>query len=93
MNIKQLLLSFCLFFSISSQAVVTGEMIMVRSSEAFPETMATLQAAIRSKGYTLSRIQRVDVGLNAKGYKTDKYRVVFFGKGEQIQQLASQYPQ
>ena len=93
MNIKQLLLIFCLFFSISSQAVVTGEMIMVRSSEAFPETMATLQAAIRSKGYTLSRIQRVDVGLNAKGYKTDKYRVVFFGKGEQIQQLASQHPQ
>lgn len=93
MNIKQLLPLLCLFFSVTTQAVVTGEMIMVRSSEAFPETMATLQEAIRSKGYTLSRVQRVDVGLNAKGYKTDKYRVVFFGKGKQIQQLASQYPQ
>jgi len=92
-NIKQLLPLLCLFFSVTTQAVVTGEMIMVRSSEAFPETMATLQEAIRSKGYTLSRVQRVDVGLNAKGYKTDKYRVVFFGKGKQIQQLASQYPQ
>lgn len=93
MSIKQLLPILCLFFSVTTHAVVTGEMIMVRSAEAFPETMATLQAAIRSKGYTLSRIQRVDVGLNAKGYKTDKYRVVFFGKGEQIQQLANQYPQ
>ena len=93
MNLKQLLPLLCLFFSMPTQAVVTGEMIMVRSSEAFPETMATLQDAIRSKGYTLSRVQRVDVGLNAKGYKTDKYRVVFFGKGEQIQQLARKYPQ
>ncbi len=93
MNMKHLLPILCLFFSINSHAVVTGEMIMVRSSEAFPETMANLQTAISSKGYTLSRVQRVDVGLNAKGYKTDKYRVVFFGKGEQIQQLASQYPQ
>ena len=88
-------LSFLLLilFSLSSQAVVTGEMIMVRSSEAFPETMLTLQQAITDKGYSLSRVQRVDVGLTAKGYATDKYRVVFFGKGAQVKQLAANYPQ
>lgn len=68
-------------------------MIMVRSSEAFPETMALLQEAINKQGYKLSRVQRVDVGLSKKGYKTDKYRVVFFGKGKQIQQLSADYPQ
>lgn len=82
-----------MLFSLCSQAVVTGEMIMVRSSEAFPETMSTLQQAITDKGYSLSRVQRVDVGLTAKGYATDKYRVVFFGKGEQVKQLAAEYPQ
>lgn len=81
-----------LYMSIS-HAVVTGEMLMIRSSEAFPETMATLQSAIRKQGYELSRVQRVDVGLSKKGYKTDKYRVVFFGKGKQIQQLSAKYPQ
>lgn len=88
-------LSFLLMmlFSLSSQAVVTGEMIMVRSSEAFPETMSTLQQAISDKGYSLSRVQRVDVGLTAKGYATDKYRVVFFGKGELVKQLAAEHPQ
>lgn len=88
-------LSFLLLmlFSLSSQAVVTGEMIMVRSSDAFPETMSTLQQAISDRGYNLSRVQRVDVGLTAKGYETDKYRVVFFGKGEQVKQLAANYPQ
>lgn len=82
-----------LFISSTSQAVVTGEMIMVRSSEPFPETMSLLQEAIRKHGYELSRVQRVDVGLSKKGYKTDKYRVVFFGKGKQIQALSKKYPQ
>ncbi len=87
------LLFLCLIISAKSHAVVTGEMLMVRSTEAFPEAMALLQEAISKQGYTLSRIQRVDVGLNAKGYKTDKYRVVFFGKGEQIQAISIKYPQ
>lgn len=82
-----------LFFTPVSQAVVTGEMIMVRSSEAFPETMSMLQEAIKKQGYELSRVQRVDVGLSKKGYKTDKYRVVFFGKGKQILEISSKYPQ
>jgi uncharacterized protein (DUF302 family) len=97
MNIIRLLLSLCCLTSLlapqTSQAVVTGEMIMVRSSEAFPETMSLLQEAIKKQGYELSRVQRVDVGLSKKGYKTDKYRVVFFGKGLQIQELSRKYPQ
>ena len=92
MILRLALLIGALFFSTSSTAVVTGEMIMVRSAEAFPETMAMLQEAITKRGYTLSRVQRVDVGLTAKGYKTDKYRVVFFGKGDEIQTLSAKYP-
>ena len=82
-----------LLFHTNSFAVVTGEMIMVRSSEAFPETMSLLQESIKLHGYQLSRVQRVDVGLSAKGYQTDKYRIVFFGKGKEIQQLSAKYPQ
>ncbi len=93
MKIVSSLLLVGLLCSVNAHAVVTGEMIMVRSSEAFPETMSLLQEAIAKQGYKLSRVQRVDIGLNARGYKTDKYRVVFFGKGKQIQQLSAKYPQ
>ncbi len=93
MKIIHILFLAGLFFTSQVQAVVTGELIMIRSSEAFPETMALLQSAIHKQGYELSRIQRVDVGLSKKGYKTDKYRIVFFGKGKQIQQLSARYPQ
>ena len=86
-----LFLSFC--WCLPAQAVITGGMIMVRSTEPFPEAMSLLQQAINENGYQLSRVQRVDIGLSAKGYKTDKYRVVFFGKGQQIRDLSRAYPE
>ncbi|GEM_PF-237660 len=67
-------------------------LIMGRSYEAFPETMSALQEEIKKAGYTISIVQRVDVGLTGMGFKTDKYRVVFFGKPEQIKQLPDKYP-
>lgn len=37
-------------------------------------------------------MQRVDIGLTKSGYKTDKYRVVFFGKPAEIRDLTTHYP-
>ena len=76
-----------------ARAVITDELIMIRSEQSFPETMSILQEAIKKYGYTLSRVQNVDIGLTASGYKTDKYRVVFFGKAEQMHQLAENHPE
>jgi len=75
------------------RAVDTGGLIMARSSQPFPETMSTLQEAIKHQGYSLSRVQRVDIGLTARGFKTDKYRVVFFGKSDEISRLSKDYPE
>lgn len=72
-------------------SVNAQDLYMVRSQMAFPETMIALQKAIREQGYTLSRVQRVDIGLTRSGFKTDRYRVVFFGKPEEIKQLSERY--
>lgn len=72
--------------------VVADNMMMVRTTQTFPEAMAELQNLIRKQGYTVSRVQRVDIGLTKSGYKTDKYRVVFYGKPEQIRELSRRYP-
>lgn len=69
------------------------ELMMVRAPHSFPEAMLTLQTAIADHGYTLSRVQRVDIGLTGSGFTTDKYRVVFFGKIEEIRTLTARYPQ
>ena len=69
------------------------EILMARSLQPFPEAMLALQDAIRDHGYTLSRVQRVDIGLTGMGYKTDKYRIVFLGKIVEVREMAVKAPQ
>jgi len=68
------------------------ELIMARSGKNFEDAMNTLQATITGHGYKVTRVQRVEVGLEAKGYKTDRYRIVFYGKPGEIEMLAGKYP-
>ena len=69
------------------------ELIMLRSPQPFPEVMLELQDSIVSHGYTVSRVQRIDIGLTGRGYKTDKYRIVFAGKIDEIRILTEKAPQ
>ena len=68
-------------------------LLMARSVQAFPEAMATLQRVIGEHGYTVSRVQRVDVGLTRSGFETDRYRIVFFGKLDEVRGLAQSHPE
>lgn len=73
-------------------SVSASDLLMVRTQQSFPEAMLTLQTSIREHGYAVTRVQRIDIGLTGMGYKTDKYRVVFVGKPEEIQHLVDKYP-
>jgi uncharacterized protein (DUF302 family) len=85
-----LLLAGALLFSAN---LLAAQLIMVRSTQTFPETMLALQEAIAAQGYTVSRVQRVDVGLTASGYQTDRYRVVFFGKADEVHEITEKHPE
>lgn len=84
------LLILLVFFYMGSASA--DQLIMARSQQNFEEAMSTLQAAIAAKGYKVTKVQRVDVGLEAKGYKTDRYRVVFYGKPGEIEALSAAHP-
>ena len=75
-----------------SAATLASDLIMVRTQQDFPEAMLTLQTSVREHGYSVTRVQRIDIGLTGMGYKTDKYRIVFVGKPEEIQHLINKYP-
>ena len=85
------ILILLILFSANIQAE-HQRLIMGRSTEAFPETMSALQEEIKNAGYTISIVQRVDVGLTGMGFQTDKYRVVFFGKVDEIKSIPKKYP-
>lgn len=88
---KRLLAALVLLAATAAPAAA-DELIMIRVAQPFPEAMSTLQQAIADQGYTISRVQRVDVGLTAMGYQTAEYRVVFFGHPEEMRDLPARYP-
>jgi len=88
------LLTLALALSFTAQASAQEEnLLMMRSAQSFPETMLALQKTLGEYGYTVSRVQRVDIGLTKSGFKTDKYRIVFFEKPEEIREFSHKYPQ
>lgn len=87
------LFALLLALALQSTAAHGDQMLIIRSGQDFEGAMLTLQGAIAAQGYKLARVQRVDVGLEARGYKTDKYRVVFYGKADEIAALADKHPQ
>lgn len=89
---KRLLLLILLSVLLTRTAMA-DELLMTRSAQNFEEAMSTLQAAIAAQGYKVTKVQRVDVGLEAKGYKTDRYRVVFYGKPGEVEALAAAHPE
>ena len=72
---------------------LADELLMTRVDRPFPETMNMLQDSIRAHGYTISRVQRVDVGLTSSGFSTAEYRLVFFGKPAEIRSLPQKHPE
>ena len=87
-----LALAFILLLSAALPARADG-LLMARSPQMFPEAMATLQIAINARGYKITRLQEVNENLARRDYKSDMYRVVFFGKYEEIKTLTAQYPE
>ena len=67
-------------------------MMMARTKQTFPEAMLKLQDTITELGYSISRVQRIDIGLTGSGYATDKYRIVFFSTEEEIGIITKKYP-
>lgn len=89
-TLKKILISFSLLLFIgTSQA---EQLIMTRTKQNFPEAMLKLQDTLRDFDYTVSRVQRIDIGLTKSGYATDKYRIVFFGTEKEIDLISQKYP-
>jgi uncharacterized protein (DUF302 family) len=91
--VSRFLLPILLLLLSLHQTAAADELLMARIARPFPEAMVNLQETIRAKGYVVSRVQRVDVGLTASGFPTAEYRIVFFGKQAEIRALSAAYPE
>ena len=83
-NCMQMLIASILAFACLSAPVAADGLLMARTDKSFPEAMTVLQSAISSRGYTITRLQQVNENLERRDYKSDMYRVVYFGKYEEV---------
>lgn len=90
---RLLALSFLVLLFLRPGAAEAEETLMIRVGLAFDATLAQLQQVIAEHGYTVSHVQRCDVGLQGSGYETDKYRVVFFGKLDEMRAISASHPE
>jgi uncharacterized protein (DUF302 family) len=68
-------------------------LLMARVNQPFPEAMTLLQSAISSRGYTITRLQQVNENLARRDFKSDMYRVVYFGKLDEVRQVTAAHPE
>lgn len=69
------------------------ELMMVRSELPFPRAQPALEEAIQNQGYVVSQAQRVDIDLVVVGFSRGNYRVVSFGRPEELKMLSTNYPE
>ena len=92
MKPRYLIWAFMLLLGFAVSVRADG-LLMARSLQLFPEAMTSLQSAISARGYKITRLQEVNENLARRDYKSDMYRVVFFGKYEEIKALTAQHPE
>ncbi|MHB8535352.1 MAG: DUF302 domain-containing protein [Sulfuricaulis sp.] len=83
----------CLALLLAAPMAHADELLMVRAERPFTDAINNLEIAIQDHGYQIAHIQRVDVGLASGGFKTAEYRLVFFGKPEEMREIEKRYPQ
>ncbi|MCW8888521.1 MAG: DUF302 domain-containing protein [Gammaproteobacteria bacterium] len=95
-QLKKLLFSLLIVITAQVQAIEidgSNQLLMMRSKQSFPEAMLALQNTLGEYDYTITRVQRIDIGLTGMGYNTDMYRVVFFTKPTEFREVIRKYPE
>ncbi|QTR50237.1 hypothetical protein [Candidatus Thiothrix anitrata] len=77
---------------IGSPIQAQDKLLSVRTSQQFDVALEQVQQVLTRHGFQVAHIQKCDSGLEGMGYKTDDYKIVFFGRLEEVRALSKQYP-
>ncbi|MCB1775332.1 MAG: hypothetical protein KDI88_17090 [Gammaproteobacteria bacterium] len=87
-----------LLLAVASLLAVTpiahaDSMIMGRVAMKAELVLEYVKSSVEEHGYTVAHLQLCDGGMTDFGYKTDFYRVVFFGKVDEVRMITADYPE
>jgi len=89
-SIRMLLILLPVLGSLSASA---DNMIMGRIPLRAEIVLEYLQSSVEEHGYSIAHLQLCDGGMTDFGYKSDVYRVVFFGKIDEVRRISDRYPE
>jgi uncharacterized protein (DUF302 family) len=92
-NSLRIIIASFLLWVLSSTSLYAEGLALIRTHAKPENVMLSLQETLRGYGYKIAHIQKCDGGLQGMGYKTGYYKVVFFGKPEEVRKLTKKYPQ
>lgn len=82
-----------IFLLLASGPLLAENLLMARTRLPFQAALGAVQSAIQAQGYRVAEVKNVDLGLLMMGYLSENYKVVFFGKAEEIESLSRQHPE
>lgn len=82
-----------LILAVAFPAQADQNLVMARSSAKAQHVMDVLKETLPEYGYSVAHTQRCDGGMAEFHYKTDFYRVVFFGKLEEVRKILARHPE
>jgi uncharacterized protein (DUF302 family) len=90
--IKSLRLLLIASLLLAGQALA-DEMIMARVNMKADLAIEYLKTAIEDHGYAVAHTQKCDSGMAEFGLHSDFYRVVFFGKLDEVRRISAKHPE
>lgn len=82
-----------LFLLLITTHTFANDIIMQKAQYDFSHTWLNLQKYTKEQGYTVGFKQRCDLGLKKMHYDSDKYRILFFGKYQEIKDITKRNPE
>lgn len=82
-----------LILSVASAVPHADNLLMGRVSLRADVVFEYVKSSIEEHGYGIAHLQLCDGGMTDFGYKTDFYRVVFFGKINEVRGISRDYPE
>ncbi len=87
------ILALCAMLFSASVAASADDLLIERVNAKFSYTWLALDKTIKAHNYKSAYLQRCDFALNERHYKSDKYRILFFGKYDEMKTMSKKYPE
>ncbi|MBT3276715.1 hypothetical protein [Candidatus Thioglobus sp.] len=84
--------ALCVLMFASVASAGHNELLIERVNAKFSYTWLALDKTIKANGYKAAYLQRCDFALNERHYKSDKYRILFFGQYDEMKRMSAKYP-